>query len=151
MPDSATPSREGFAERRGGDRRQTLRRREDRQALTRTMLAALVSICGGLAALYLFLAAIGAVDVDQALVASGVALGLGIVWFVAFTCSIRIGVIHSPRSWMGRCSISTSGCRGSSRRCSSPYDQAGSVASRGRRQSPATSRPGQRPRAVGLR
>jgi hypothetical protein len=94
MPDSAPPSREGFAERRGGDRRQTLRRREDRQALTRTTLAAVVSICGGLAALYLFLAAIGAVEADQALVASGVALALGIVWFVAFLLRMRRGAVR---------------------------------------------------------
>jgi Flp pilus assembly protein TadB len=78
-------------ERRGADRRQSLRRREDRQAAARTALAAVVSICGGLAALYLFLAAIGAVDVDQALVATGVAAALGIVWFAFFLWRMRGG------------------------------------------------------------
>ncbi len=92
MPDPATaPSPEGFVERRGPDRRRRFRRREDRAAITRTMLAALVSICGGFAALYLFLAAIGAVDISDALVASGVALGLGAVWFVGFALRMRSG------------------------------------------------------------
>src|SRR3954451_4783079 len=81
-------------ERRGSDRRHDVRRDEDRQAITRTMLAALVSICGGLAALYLFLAAIGAVDVDQALLASGVALALGLIWFVAFSLRMRAGAVR---------------------------------------------------------
>ena len=93
MPDSASPSPEGYADRRGPDRRQRLRRHEDRQALTRTALAALVSICGGLAALYLALAAIGAVDVDQALLASGIALVLGILWFIAFAFRMRGGIV----------------------------------------------------------
>jgi hypothetical protein len=91
MPDPVAPSSEGFVDRRGPDRRRRLRRSEDRAAATRTMLAALVSICGGLAALYLFLGAIGAVDMTQALVASGVALGLGAIWFVGFLLRMRGG------------------------------------------------------------
>jgi hypothetical protein len=91
MPDPVTPSPEGMVDRRGPDRRQRLRRSEDRAAVTRTMVAALVSICGGLAALYLFLAAIGAVDLTQALIATGVALGLGIVWFIGFLLRMRGG------------------------------------------------------------
>jgi hypothetical protein len=91
MPDSVAPSPEGFVERRGPDRRRNLRRSEDREAVRRTVLAALVSICGGLAVLYLFLAAIGAVDIDQALIATGVALGLGVVWFVGFLLRMRGG------------------------------------------------------------
>ena len=94
MPEPAISPPEGFTERRGADRRRRLRRREDRTALVRTMLAAVVSICGGLAALYLFLAAIGAVDIDQALVASGIALGLGIVWFVAYALRMRRGAVR---------------------------------------------------------
>jgi hypothetical protein len=91
MPDPVAPPPGGLVERRGPDRRQRLRRSEDRAAVTRLMLAALVSICGGLAALYLFLAAIGAVDATQALIASGVALGLAVVWFIGFLLRMRGG------------------------------------------------------------
>jgi hypothetical protein len=91
MPDTALPSPEVLVERRGPDRRRRLRRREDREAVRRIVLAAVVSICGGLAALYLFLAAIGAVNIDQALIASGVALGLGVVWFAGFLLRMRGG------------------------------------------------------------
>jgi hypothetical protein len=59
--------------------------------MPRTALAAVVAICGGLTALYLFLAAIGGINVTQALVATGIAIVLGVVWLAAFTLRMRGG------------------------------------------------------------
>jgi hypothetical protein len=59
--------------------------------MPRTALAAVVATCGGLTALYLFLAAIGGINVTQALVATAIAVGLGAVWLVAFGLRMRGG------------------------------------------------------------
>jgi hypothetical protein len=56
-----------------------------------SVLAAVVAVCGALAALYFFLAAIGAVNVTTALVATGVAVVLGAVWFAGFVLRMRGG------------------------------------------------------------
>jgi small-conductance mechanosensitive channel len=66
--------------RRMPDRRQGGRRREDRSFYLRTAAAAAVAICGGLAIVYLFFAAFGAIDIEEALVATSVAVVMGLVW-----------------------------------------------------------------------
>ena len=66
--------------RRNPDRRQTERRSEDRSLYLRTAAAAAVAVCGGLAIVYLFFAAFGAIDIEEALVATTVAVVMGLVW-----------------------------------------------------------------------
>lgn len=66
--------------RRIPDRRQAERRAEDRSRYLRTAAAAAVAICGGLSIVYLFFAALGAVDLEEALVATTVAVVMGLVW-----------------------------------------------------------------------
>jgi hypothetical protein len=66
--------------RRTADRRQAERRVEDRNRYLRTAASAAVAICGGLSVVYLFFAAFGAIDIEQALAATVVALVMGFVW-----------------------------------------------------------------------
>jgi hypothetical protein len=66
--------------RRTPERRQTDRRREDRGFYLRTAASAAVAVCGGLAIVYLFFAAFGAIDLEEALVATTVAVVMGLVW-----------------------------------------------------------------------
>ena len=66
--------------RRVPDRRQGERRAEDRSRYLRTAAAAAIGICGGLALMYLFFAALGAIDVEDALGATAVAVVMGLVW-----------------------------------------------------------------------
>ena len=58
------------------------RRAEDRQRRFRDIAATLLAFCGGLAVLYLFFAAIGTVDLGDAIVATLVAIGLAVVWVI---------------------------------------------------------------------
>ena len=70
-----------FEERRvTPDRRQLERRREDRSFYLRTAAAAAIAICGGLAIVYLFFAAFGAIDVGDAVVATTIAVVMALVW-----------------------------------------------------------------------
>ena len=62
------------------DRRQYERRAEDTSRYLRTAAAAAVAICGGLAVLYLFFAALGAVDIEDAAAATAVAVVMALVW-----------------------------------------------------------------------
>lgn len=62
---------------------------EDRNKLVREMAALVIALCGGLAVIYLFFAALGAVDITEAATASAIALGLGLVWLVAFGYRLR--------------------------------------------------------------
>ena len=66
--------------RRTPDRRQFERRAEDRSRYLRTAAAAAIAICGGLAIVYLFFAAFGAIDIADAAAATSVALVMGLVW-----------------------------------------------------------------------
>jgi len=66
--------------RRTPDRRQAERRAEDHSRYLRTAAAAAIAICGGLSAVYLFFAAFGAIDLEEALGATAVAIVLGLVW-----------------------------------------------------------------------
>ena len=66
--------------RRLADRRQSERRAEDHSRYLRTAAAAAVGICGGLSIVYLFFAAFGAIDLEEALAATVVAIVMGLVW-----------------------------------------------------------------------
>lgn len=78
-----------------GGRRRAPRRAEDRSKLLREMVALVIALCGGLAVIYLFFAAMGAVDVGEAATASAIALGLGLVWLVAYAYRLKT---HAERS-----------------------------------------------------
>lgn len=66
--------------RRNPDRRQGERRAEDTSRYLRTAASAAVAICGGLSLVYLFFAALGAVDLEEALAATVIAIVMGLVW-----------------------------------------------------------------------
>ena len=96
----------GGTERRGGDRRSTMsiggrrqapRRAADRAKLLRDMAALVFALCGGLAVVYLFFAAIGAIDIGEAATASVIALGLGLVWMLGFGVRIRTQAARATR------------------------------------------------------
>jgi hypothetical protein len=94
-------------DRRGGDRRSTMslggrrqapRRSEDRSKVLRDMAALVFALCGGLAFVYLFFAALGAIDIGEAATASLIALGLGLVWMFGFGIRIRNNAVRAQRS-----------------------------------------------------
>src|SRR5215217_7554104 len=66
------------------DRRAYIRREEDHGNLVRSVVSLLLAICGGLAAIFLFFAAMGAIDLGDAVAATVIAVVLGIVWFAGF-------------------------------------------------------------------
>src|SRR5688500_18591919 len=72
-----------------GGRRQAPRRAADRAKVLRDMAALLFALCGGLAVIYLFFAALGAIDVVEAATASVIALALGVVWMLGFGYRLR--------------------------------------------------------------
>lgn len=81
-----------------GGRRRAPRRAADRAKLLRDMAALVFALCGGLAVVYLFFAAFGAIDFDEAVTASVIALGLGLIWMVGFGYRIRT---HAERAQRG--------------------------------------------------
>ena len=58
------------------------RRRTDRNERLRTAAAAVLALCGALSVVYFGVAAIGAVDLGDAALASGIALALGLLWLL---------------------------------------------------------------------
>ncbi|HVS29109.1 MAG TPA: hypothetical protein VHE14_06125 [Solirubrobacteraceae bacterium] len=90
----AEQSHAGSERRSSGDRREGLRRQEDRARFARSIGAALIAICGGLVALFVFLGVIGAFHFGQAAAASGAALALGAVWFAVFFFRLRAGGVQ---------------------------------------------------------
>jgi hypothetical protein len=93
-------------ERRGGDRRSTRalggrrqvpRRSSDRAKVLRDMAALVFALCGGLAIVYLFFAAFGAIDIGEAVTASVIAIGLGIVWMIGFGYRLRSQAFRAQR------------------------------------------------------
>jgi Flp pilus assembly protein TadB len=72
------------ADRRAPERRSYARREEDRVALVRTAVAAAMAVCGGLAVLFVFFWALGAIDVQDAVAATIVAVVLALVWVAGF-------------------------------------------------------------------
>lgn len=77
--------------RRTADRRQASRRAADRSVYLRTAAAAAVGVCGGLSVVYLFFAAFGAIDIEDALVATSVAVVMGLVWLGGYLVRHRQG------------------------------------------------------------
>ena len=73
------------------ERRAYTRRLEDHGDLLRTVVSLLVAVCGGLAVLFLFFAAMGAVDLGDAIAATVIAIVLGLVWFAGFYYRQRTG------------------------------------------------------------
>lgn len=81
-----------------GGRRQAPRRAADRAKLLRDMAALVFALCGGLAVVYLFFAALGAIDVGEAATASLIALGLGVVWMLGFGYRLRSQAFRATRA-----------------------------------------------------
>jgi hypothetical protein len=81
-----------------GGRRQAPRRAADRARLLRNMASLVFALCGGLAIVYLFFAAIGAIDLGEAVTASVIALGLGLVWMIGFGWRIRSQAFRAQRA-----------------------------------------------------
>ena len=72
-------------DRRAPDRRQTSGRRStDRSDLIRTAGNAALGICGGLAVLFLFFWALGAIDAGDAVAATIIAILLALAWVGGF-------------------------------------------------------------------
>ena len=86
-------------ERRSGmDRRSDFGRRDqDRRARFRDIAATALAICGGLAILYLFFAAVGTVDLGDAIVATVIAIGLALIWVVGAYQRYRTGATFITR------------------------------------------------------
>ena len=80
-----------------GGRRQAPRRAADRAKLLRDMAALVFALCGGLAVVYIFFAAIGAIDVGEAVTASVIALALGLVWMLGFGYRLRSQAFRAQR------------------------------------------------------
>jgi putative flippase GtrA len=83
--------------RRGDDRRGGARRRADRAERLREMAAFAVAMCGGLVVLYVFFAAIGAIDVGNAVAATGAAIVLALVWLAAYWYRMRTNAVVAQR------------------------------------------------------
>jgi ABC-type nickel/cobalt efflux system permease component RcnA len=68
-----------------------------RHSRVRIGLALAVSICGGLAALFLFFVLVGTVHLGRATAATAVAAGLALVWLIGFTQRVRTGSTRVQR------------------------------------------------------
>ena len=91
---ASTPARD----RRDDDRRTGgLRREEDREQRMRNMAAFIFAFCGGLSVLYFFFAAIGAVDLGDAVVATVLAIILACVWHYAFWRRMKTDALRVQR------------------------------------------------------
>lgn len=89
---------QSYDDRRGrSDRRVGPRRKADRDAQFRSALAMLLALCGGLVVLYVFLAAIGAFDVGDAVIATIMVVALAAVWASAFWYRLRAGALRAQR------------------------------------------------------
>jgi hypothetical protein len=67
------------------------RRDEEQSNLLRQVVPFVFAVCGGLAVIFLFFAAMGAVDLGDAIVATVVATIMGLVWFSGFYVRHRTG------------------------------------------------------------
>jgi hypothetical protein len=96
-PSAGTPGSERRAEERAG----YLRRTEDREILAqeriRAAVAALMAVCGGLAVVFLFFAAMGAVDLGDAIAATIIAVVLALIWLSGFLYRQRTGAVRLQR------------------------------------------------------
>ena len=91
-PAYASGDRRAGADRRGGARRQA-----DRAERMREMAAFVISLCGGLAVLFLFFVLIGTIDVGNAIAATVVAIVLALVWLVFFWQRLRTNALVAQR------------------------------------------------------
>jgi hypothetical protein len=73
------------------ERRAYTRREEDHGNLLRAVVSLLFAICGGLAVIFLFFAAMGAIDLGDAVAATAIAVVMGLVWFAGFFYRHRTG------------------------------------------------------------
>src|SRR3954464_4347166 len=73
-----------IADRRAPERRSYSRRAEDRAQFARVAAAAAMAVCGGLAVLFVFFWALGAVDVEDAVASTIVAVVLAAIWLAGF-------------------------------------------------------------------
>ena len=96
-PEAERRSTDRRATRGLGGRRQAPRRAADRAQLLRDMAALVFALCGGLAVVYLFFAAFGAIDIGEALTASAIALALGLVWMLGFGYRLRSQAFRAQR------------------------------------------------------
>jgi hypothetical protein len=81
-----------------GGRRQVPRRATDRAKILRDMAALVFALCGGLAVVYLFFAALGAIDIGEAATASLIAVGLGVVWMLGYGVRLRNQAFRATRA-----------------------------------------------------
>lgn len=81
-----------------GGRREAPRRAADRAVVLRNMAALVFALCGGMAVVYLFFAALGAIDIGEAATASAIALALGVVWMLGFGYRLRHQAFRAQRS-----------------------------------------------------
>jgi protein-S-isoprenylcysteine O-methyltransferase Ste14 len=88
-------------DRSGDDRRRNPegRRAEDRQQhqRLRDITATVLALCGALSVVYIFFAAVGAVDLGDAVVASGVAIVLAAIWLLGAWQRARSGAAFATR------------------------------------------------------
>ncbi len=67
------------------------RRAEDRSDRIRSFAAGVLALCGALSVVYFIFAALGAVDLGDAVVGSAIALGLGLLWLAGAWQRARSG------------------------------------------------------------
>jgi hypothetical protein len=72
------------ADRRAPERRSYERRAEDRAQFARTAAAAAMAVCGGLALIFIFFWALGAVNIKNAVASTIGACVLALVWLAGF-------------------------------------------------------------------
>ncbi|MEA2411808.1 MAG: hypothetical protein QOC77_2369 [Thermoleophilaceae bacterium] len=83
-PAATVPPPPAVADRRAPERRSSDRQAEDRAQLARTAAAAAMALCGGLFVLFVFFWGLGAIDVQDAVAATIVAVVLALVWLTGF-------------------------------------------------------------------
>lgn len=83
-PQAVPPTPSPVADRRSPERRAYQRRAEDRAQFMRVAAAAAMAICGGLAVLFVFFWALGAINVKDAVAATVVAVILAAIWLAGF-------------------------------------------------------------------
>ena len=77
---------------RAGERRSgSGRRAEDRTERMRSLAAGVLALCGALSVIYFLFAALGAVDVAEAAVGSGIAIVLALLWLAGAWQRARSG------------------------------------------------------------
>ena len=71
-----------------------VREEEEHGNLLRGVVSLLFAVCGGLAIIFLFFAAMGAVDLGDAIAATVIAIVAGLVWFGGFYYRHRTGEVR---------------------------------------------------------